>query len=426
MAINESWVKDFRQAIKASIGLGWQVSNDRGNMRLLQGNKKEGFKSINLPYKWQEDQWVEALKYIEEGASIYFQYKGNHSLKTAFALANKASSQYVEDWDKALKNYRNSNRHTIKEKTWKAKHLPVIEGIFFYINKAKHKPQNGKTLWNKVSNEYKHGKNGQLVGWEHGSTQRRHMRLAFNRFLRWCVEEEDFKSYWNPPKYNKLTEEVTRQKRIGYPLTDSQIGRIVDAFGDSEEAQKWKFATQLCAVYGLRPEELRYLKLRNNKQDLWCTYEKANSKFSVRKLFAIEVRDTDGQPFDWCADNKLLLRLAADEKLPEIKEGEGSQRFGTQLRKNSPKNVWLSICEEAEAEDQECTPYSFRHRYASVGNTRPKKDGTFISPKKIAKAMGHDYETHLRSYGRFNARDLEDDFDLLNSVKEKLEIKIKA
>ena len=65
MAINESWVKDFRQAIKASIGLGWQVSNDRGNMRLLQGNKKEGFKSINLPYKWQEDQWVEALKYIE-------------------------------------------------------------------------------------------------------------------------------------------------------------------------------------------------------------------------------------------------------------------------------------------------------------------------------------------------------------------------
>ena len=40
--------------------------------------------------------------------------------------------------------------------------------------------------------------------------------------------------------------------------------------------------------------------------------------------------------------------------------------------------------------------------------------------------MGHDYETYIKGYGRFNAKDLEDDFELLNSVKEKLEIKIKA
>ena len=52
MATTESWVKEFRKAIKTKIGSGWQVSNDRGNMRLLVGNKKEGFTSINLPFAW--------------------------------------------------------------------------------------------------------------------------------------------------------------------------------------------------------------------------------------------------------------------------------------------------------------------------------------------------------------------------------------
>ena len=40
MATTESWVKEFRKTIKTKIGSGWQVSNDRGNMRLLVGNKK--------------------------------------------------------------------------------------------------------------------------------------------------------------------------------------------------------------------------------------------------------------------------------------------------------------------------------------------------------------------------------------------------
>ena len=60
MATTESWVKEFRKTIKTKIGSGWQVSNDRGNMRLLVGNKKYGFTSINLPFAGQENKWVDA------------------------------------------------------------------------------------------------------------------------------------------------------------------------------------------------------------------------------------------------------------------------------------------------------------------------------------------------------------------------------
>ena len=124
------------------------------------------------------------------------------------------------------------------------------------------------------------------------------------------------------------------------------------------------------------------------------------------------VLDIDGNPFDWCLT--LHQRYAAGELLPQISKGQGADRLGKQLRDRSPKNVWLSICKEAEIEGQECTPYSFRHRYAYVAHNRINKNGTYRSPKQIADAMGHDLETHLKSYSRFNTKELENAFDSLN------------
>ena len=69
MAETNSWIKVFRRAIKVSIGTGWTVQPDRGNIRVLYGKKASGFLSINLPYKWQEDQWVK-----EKGDGIVFDY----------------------------------------------------------------------------------------------------------------------------------------------------------------------------------------------------------------------------------------------------------------------------------------------------------------------------------------------------------------
>ena len=115
MAETNSWIKVFRRAIKVSVGTGWTVQPDRGNIRVLYGKKASGFLSINLPYKWQEDQWVEALKLIETAADTYENYKSNISLKAAFDISQKSSTKFELEWDMALENYRNSNRHTIQE-----------------------------------------------------------------------------------------------------------------------------------------------------------------------------------------------------------------------------------------------------------------------------------------------------------------------
>ena len=113
MAETNSWEKVFRRAIKVSVGTGWTVQSDRGNIRVLYGTKATGFLSINLPYKWQEDQWVEALKLIETAADTYLKYKSLISLKEAFSIAQKSSDKCELDWETAFANYRNSNKHTI-------------------------------------------------------------------------------------------------------------------------------------------------------------------------------------------------------------------------------------------------------------------------------------------------------------------------
>ena len=123
------------------------------------------------------------------------------------------------------------------------------------------------------------------------------------------------------------------------------------------------------------------------------------------------VLDIDGKPFDWC--HNLVQRLGAGEQPPNIPKGNGGQYLGSYLRRRSIKNIWLSICAEAEAQAQECTPYSFRHRYAYVAHTRPTEKGLYRSPNQIANSMGHDLNTHTVSYARFEISDLEEVFDLV-------------
>ena len=419
MSATESWVKEFRYAIKSKIGSGWQVSNDRGNMRLLVGNKKEGFSSINLPFAWQKDQWPDAFDFIRIGAEAYLESNKKIPLKTAFKLTKQTSTEIQLDWERALVNYRKANSFAIGEATWKKKHLPVLEGVMEYMNRTKHKPENAKTLCKKVLNEYNHGQYKKLIGWQFGTQMRRHMRISLNKFLNYCVREEDFPSYWLPPELSMeerlSNNQVKTNKRIGYPLTDFQINRLVEAFDfnpDNEQAQKWKFAVQLCAVFGLRPEELRHLVIRNKhskKPELWCTYQKQNSRVRERQLLGLKVLDLDGTPFD--RSEGLIGRLAAGEKLPEIPKGKGGQNLGQYLRRRSVSGCWEVLCHEAQSEGLELTPYSFRHRYAYVAHTRPQDDGTMRSLTQIAEAMGHDPDTNLKSYARFQNKNLTKVFD---------------
>ena len=53
----------------------------------------------------------------------------------------------------------------------------------------------------------------------------------------------------------------------------------------------------------------------------------------------------------------------------------------------------------------------FIYYFAYYVHHRPQDDDIYCSPKKITEAMGHEYETHLLSYARFDSKDLAKSFD---------------
>ena len=100
------------------------------------------------------------------------------------------------------------------------------------------------------------------------------------------------------------------------------------------------------AVYGLRPEDLRYIHTRNGGQEIWSNYEKSRGgkkgeKTEPRRLYSLLVHDVDG-PISWHLKEQLYLCEQEGRSLipPLGKEGEAGASCKTYL---SRRKVWEAI-----------------------------------------------------------------------------------
>ena len=185
---------------------------------------------------------------------------------------------------------------------------------------------------------------------------------------------------------------MRKAKRVGYAISDAEILRLLDGTPDP----RWRFAIQLCAVFGLRPEELRWLRIKDGPHgpELWTIYQKSmggrkGDKTKPRRLQPLLVRDPNGSSIDW----NLQARIQIGEELPPLQSnGEGAQALNNYL---SRREVWRALKAEALNSGEQLTAYSFRHRYAKASHAAG------LPVANIAEAMGHTIEVHLGSYSRF-------------------------
>ena len=107
----------------------------------------------------------------------------------------------------------------------------------------------------------------------------------------------------------------------------------------------------------MRPEELRYLRIKEGKEgdELWSIYQKSKggdkgSKTDQRRLYPLFVKDMDGKPINW----KLQNRIKINESLPPLgREGMGGLALGTYLKR---QKVWQSLKKEAEKVEEVLVP----------------------------------------------------------------------
>ena len=177
----------------------------------------------------------------------------------------------------------------------------------------------------------------------------------------------------------------------------------------SEKDPRWQFNYQLLAVYGLRPEELRFLVIKDGirGKELWTTYEKSmggtkGQKTEPRKLAPLFLKDGKGY-IDW----NLLERFDNGEELAPVGIlGKGSDALRTRLIRNP---LWNKFRKQAAKQKEVLVPYAFRHRYAKEAHARSVELNLTIVD--IAFVMGHTPEVHQQSYARFIPTDTFSKFD---------------
>ena len=385
-----AWTDGIRAYMKQH--RGFTVTNDRGRVRLQYRRTGHKAQSAGLPFNWDDGDWTTAANRI---GNIVALDEAGADLTTATRGVELTTNQASEDWTAAVEEYRNGPQQRLKLTTWNGHHKVIT--IAITALSKRNAPTNAADLLELA-----------LKTWPPGTRQHEQMSQRLRKFLTFCVERRQFKSIWLPPA-GQTTPRITN-KRVGYPLSDSQILRLINSMPDTAIGRRYRFAFQLMATYGLRPADLRHLQVRNGGTELWSGYRKSKGgtkgdKTEPRRLYALTVQDIDGTPQDW----NLLQRVALKEELPPLgDESETGQRLYSYLK---DKPVWQSIQAEAAAEGQQAVVYSFRHRYAYVALNRPQANGQMRSPKQCADAMGHDLQTHLSSYARFQTRDLAAAFD---------------
>jgi len=373
----QTWVKLFREQVNESTAGQFKVLDSRGKMRLQYRANGERSQSLMLPFDFSKSETIKALPRIQQIFKTFVQGKGEKTLLQAASITEASNSKHQIPWTELIKEYRKFVPNA-GDKTWKKSYVPVLTKTGLLMQKVKGKPLNGEGLMMKA-----------LAQWEQGSRSRQIARCSLKGFLDWAVMSGKLPAAYAPPA--SITE-IKKPKRIGFALTDSQILRLLEEVSN----ERWKFAIQLCAVYGLRPEELRHLRIKDcaEGKELWTIYQKSmggqkGEKTKPRRLHPLLIVDVDKNTIDW----KLQQRLEIGESLPPLgQKGKGGEALRTHLRR---KKVWNVLCKEAEMIGEVLVPYTFRHRYAKASHAAG------IPLTNIATAMGHTTEVHHQSYARF-------------------------
>ena len=369
----DDWIKPFRRQVAITCGDGWYIRNNRGRMRL----NVPGHGTLSLNYDWSERGAVQALPFIQQ---LFKRWDGGRiTLAGAATSTNTSSSHQKLNMSQLINKYRQFVP-SAGDTTWKYNYLPVLKNCTKAFTDRP--PVDGEALCIAC-----------LKQWEQGSRMRQTSRQKLYGFLNWAVQRGHLKPIYSPPV---ALPEVLKPKRVGYPLSDAQILQLLDNLPEGDPHNQWRFAIQLCAVYGLRPEELRHLRIKigANGSELWTIYRKSmggtkGAKTEPRRLHPLLLRDADCTAIDW----NLQARLEVGEKLPPLnREGDGGQALNQYLRR---REIWMALRDEAEHNGEQLTPYSFRHRYAKQAHAAR------LAVAEISEAMGHTIEVHLKSYARF-------------------------
>ena len=386
---SSTWASVLRSGLRLSLAQrgtssGWRVSEFRGRTRLTVDGRTGRHQAL-LPIEWSHEQ-ADAIR--ETVLAVHDAYLAGSCLDQAIAAALASDEQTGEsgvgsvDWPALVEQFkaRKLSSGAIKPQTWSsvyqrrmAELLAVFEG--------KRPPTNPRELLEAVTARWAK---------QPGARGRQMQVQQTAALLRWGVDNGALPMEWVPPlDLDPFVGRKREGRSITTPLEVKHILELVDAIPDA----RWRFAFQLLAAYGLRPEELQHLQLRGER--LWCNYRKTTSRGETKP------RPLRLLPCDDWAEGWNLLKQFKEQPLPPMRPGYGAEDLGLYMRR---RQHWQDLRQHYEAEGEKLVLYSARHGYAHRAHVICE-----LPPKVAAAAMGHSVETHLAAYSKWCGDDVVDD-----------------
>ena len=384
-----TWTSVLRSGLRLSLAQrgtssGWRISGLRGRTRLTVDGTK-GRHQVLLPIEWSQEQ-ADAIR--DAVLAIHDAFIAGSPLAQAIdaALAGDELSSDAEkgviDWPALVERFkaRKLSSGAIKLRTWTSFYQRRMTELLATFE-SKRPPTNPRELLEAVTARWS----------KRPGTRGRQMQVQQTAaLLRWGVDNGTLAQEWAPPlDLDPYVGRKREAKTITTPVEVQHILELVDAIPDA----RWRFAFQLLAAYGLRPEELQHLQIRSDR--MWCNYRKSTSRGETQpRLLRLLPCD------DW-AESWNLLETFKSQPLPPMRPGYGAEDMGVYMRR---RRRWKELRQDYEAAGEKLVLYSARHGYAHRAHLICE-----LPPKVAAAAMGHSVETHLASYSKWCGDEVVDD-----------------
>ena len=382
------WVITLRDAIKREHGLGWSVREMSGRIQLTRRFDDGTRSSVTLDLPWSPASTTSALSQIKELRERM--ESAGLSIKEAQQLVSSpvARAEGRIDWELVMQRfekYKVLDSGDVRPSTFERLYRPVLNQVREVV-RTRPIPRDGRSVLAGLRDTY---------GGAPGSPGRRLRIMYAAQLLRYAVGQMGAPARWGPP--DDLVPLIGRrdaaQKNPATPLKDDQLARLLEGIPDP----RWRFAVQLMATFGLRPVELRYLRVSGQK--LRVDYQKRTSR-GMTKPRELSGLDPLGMPG---LAQHLIGRLAIGDALPPLGNNDATTAtaLATYLKRRPP---WNSLRQEIAATGGKLSVYSCRHGFALRA---AQLYG--LSPRVTAALMGHSLQTHVNHYGHWTDADTLDE-----------------
>lgn len=374
------WVARLRGACPR----GWSVKEARGSIRLSVRSGAGGASGVSktLPLAWAADTVTDAVALItrlhalvESGVDLA------DALDREFGSAPAAMPTSATQWPLLLEKFHDDLRtlSQIKDTTWKRNYAPFLDRAVELLTGAS-APVNARDLVSEVARS-----------WADMPRSRNMAVDAVRRFLDFAVEVHHL-----PASSWTLTDRVTKQLRGKRPerrtvacISDVEILALLDSLPETAACNRWRNALRLMALYGLRPEELNHLEVREHpttgKPAIFCTYRKVNARGSTapRWLMPLPLTDSFGELVDWNLAGTMAIGQLS---LPPLSDKFALRTF---LERQT---AWVELKAVYAKRGEWVRPYSFRDSYSLRAHRADHRLDV------ICTAMGHSLAVHQSSY----------------------------